>query len=58
MIFENQDPLAKAMAGGFQLPSMIEGGVSLGQYNRNIVINFALGAGNQFASLALPGDSA
>ena len=37
---------------------MIEGGVSFGQYNRIIGMNFAFGAGSQFASFALPGESA
>src|SRR5580704_5724921 len=46
------------MDGGFQLPSRIEGGVSLGQYSRIIGTNLALGAGSQLASFALPGESA
>ena len=45
------------MAGGFQVPSMIEGGVSFGQYSRIIGMNCAFGAGSQLASLALPGES-
>ena len=43
-------------AGGFQLPSMIEGGVSSGQYMRSIRTNLPAGAGSQFASLSAPGD--
>ena len=39
------------------MPSMSEGGVSLGQYNRSIRMNFPFGAGSQLASLALPGES-
>ena len=46
------------MAGGFHDPSMIDGGVSFGQYSRIIGMNFAFGAGSQLASLSLPGDSA
>ncbi len=49
---------AGRIAGGFHEPSMIDGGVSFGQYSRNIGMNFALGAGNQLASLSLPGESA
>ncbi len=37
---------------------MIEGGVSFGQYSRNIRMNGAFGAGSQLASFALPGESA
>jgi hypothetical protein len=37
---------------------MIDGGVSFGQYRRSIGMNFAFGAGSQFASFALPGESA
>src|SRR5262245_6510026 len=43
--------------GGFQVPSMIDGGVSWGQYSRIISTNFSFGAGSQLASLSLPGDS-
>ena len=46
------------MAGGFQLPSRIEGGVSFGQYRRIMGTNLVFGAGSQLASFALPGDSA
>src|SRR5215831_17102879 len=49
---------ATLIAGGFHVPSRIEGGVSFGQYSRSIGTNFAFGAGSQFASLAFPGDSA
>ena len=49
---------ASVMAGGFQVPSMMDGGVSFGQYRRSIGINCAFGAGSQLASLALPGESA
>jgi hypothetical protein len=45
-------------AGGSHVPSRIEGGVSFGQYKRNIGMNFAFGAGSQLASLSLPGESA
>src|SRR5262249_50013944 len=34
-----------------------EGGASFGQYMRNIAMNAPLGAGNQFASWSVPGDS-
>jgi hypothetical protein len=43
--------------GGDQVPLMIEGWVSLGQYMRSISWNLPLGAGSQFASLSAPGDS-
>lgn len=49
---------ASFTAGGFQVPSMIEGGVSFGQYRRIMGMNFAFGAGSQLASFALPGESA
>src|SRR5262252_1996107 len=49
---------ATLIPGGFHVPSRMEGGVSFGQYRRSIGINFALGAGSQFASLSFPGDSA
>src|SRR5262249_12271285 len=44
-------------AGGFQLPSRIDGGVSLGLYSRSARMNWPSGAGSQFGSLSLPGDS-
>src|SRR5262249_25509880 len=43
--------------GGFQVPSMIDGVVDLGQYMRFIATNGSLGAGSQFAYLSLPGGS-
>ena len=49
---------ATLTAGGFHVPSIIEGGVCLGQYSRIIGMNLAFGAGSQFASFALPGESA
>ena len=44
-------------SGGFHVPSRIDGGDSLGQYNRIISTNPPFGAGSQFGSLSLPGDS-
>ena len=44
-------------SGGFHVPSRIDGGVSLGQYSRIISTNPPFGAGSQFDSLSLPGDS-
>src|SRR5580704_6120144 len=52
-----EDYFDSFMAGGFQLPSMIEGGVSFGQYRRSMGMNLAFGAGSQLASFALPGES-
>ena len=49
---------ASLMAGGFQVPSMMDGGVSFGQYRRIMGTNLAFGAGSQLASFALPGESA
>ena len=49
--------LALTTCGTFQLPSMIEGGVSFGQYIRSIRTKSPFGAGSQFASLSAPGDS-
>jgi hypothetical protein len=46
------------IAGGFHEPSRMVGGVSVGQYSRNMGMNFPFGAGNQLASLSGPGDSA
>src|SRR5580704_7163844 len=46
------------MAGGVHVPSMMDGGVSFGQYSRSIGMNLALGAGSQLASFAFPGESA
>ena len=45
------------ICGGIQLPFRIDGSFSFGQYIRSIGRNAPLGAGNQFASLSLPGDS-
>ena len=47
---------ALTTAGIFQVPSMMDGGFSRGQYIRSIRTNLSFGAGSQFASLALPGD--
>ncbi len=44
------------MTGTSHVPSIIDGGVALGQYIRSIGTNAPLGAGNQLASLSLPGD--
>jgi hypothetical protein len=44
-------------AGGFQLPSMIDGVSSFGQYIRNVILNPLSGAGSQFVSLSAPGES-
>ena len=49
--------LALIAAGGVQVPSMIEGGLSSGQYMRIIRMNLPAGAGSQFASLSAPGES-
>src|SRR5262245_2836376 len=43
--------------GGVQLPSRIDGALSLGQYMRSIGMNSPFGAGSQLASLSAPGDS-
>ena len=43
---------------GSTIPSMIDGGVSFGQYSRSMGMNLAFGAGSQLASFALPGESA
>ena len=55
---EGPDYPAALIAGGFQVPSIIDGGVSVGQYSRSIGMNLAFGAGSQLASFALPGGSA
>ena len=45
------------IGGGFQVPSRMEGGVSFGQYRRNIGMNLPLCVvGSQLASLAAPGE--
>ena len=43
--------------GTFQLPSMIEGACSFGQYRRIISTKSPFGAGSQLALSRLPGDS-
>lgn len=43
--------------GGVQLPSRIDGAFSLGQYMRIMGMNSPSGAGSQFDSLFLPGES-
>ena len=46
------------LTGGiFHEPLMIDGLFSLGQYKRNIRMNFPSGAGSQFDSLSGPGES-
>jgi len=44
-------------SGSFHEPSSREGGFSFGQYNRMIRTKGPAGAGSQFPSLALPGES-
>ena len=44
-------------AGGFHVPSTIDGGVSVGQYMRIVTLNSPAGAGSQFASLSVPGEA-
>src|SRR6476660_4339285 len=51
------EPDCFSTAGGFHEPSRIDGGVSLGQYMRNIRMNLPVGAGSQFDSLFAPGDA-
>src|SRR6185437_6185667 len=51
------EPDCFSTAGGFHEPSRIEGGLSLGQYMRNIRMNLPVGAGSQFDSLFAPGDA-
>jgi hypothetical protein len=49
-----------AIPGGCHVPDpggKIEGGVSLGQYRRITRKMVSLGAGNQLASFAVPGES-
>ena len=49
---------ATFLTGGiFQDPLRIEGLFSFGQYIRNIRINLPSGAGSQFDSLSVPGES-
>jgi hypothetical protein len=47
---------ALTTGGGFHEPLMIEGDVSFGQYIRIMGRKSPFGAGNQLASLSLPGD--
>jgi hypothetical protein len=51
------EPDCFSTAGGFHEPSRIEGGLSLGQYKRNIKMNLPVEAGSQFDSLFAPGDA-
>jgi hypothetical protein len=44
-------------AGGVHVPSRIEGSLSFGQYIRSIRTNLPVGAGSQFDSLSVPGES-
>ena len=55
---ESRAYCARVAADGVQLPSRIDGGVDVGQYKRITKTNFPFGAGSQFASFALPGESA
>src|SRR5437660_11030099 len=43
------------VAGGVLVPLLSDGDCSLGQYMRNIKMNFPAGAGSQFDSLSAPG---
>ena len=43
--------------GGTQLPLMIDGLLSSGQYKRNIKMNLSAGDGSQLDSLSTPGNS-
>jgi hypothetical protein len=52
------DQSTRFAPGGAQVPSTIEGGVLVGQYIRITKVNFPFGAGSQFASFAVPGESA
>ena len=47
----------RVTAEGFQLPSIIDGFLSLGQYIRSVRLKSPSAAGSQFASLSLPGES-
>jgi len=44
-------------AGGLQLPSVIDGAFSSGQYMRSVMLKSPSAAGSQLPSLSLPGDS-
>src|SRR5215475_12838502 len=48
---------ASLTSAGFHVPSRMDGGFSLGQYNRIISTKASAGAGSQLASLSLPGES-
>jgi hypothetical protein len=48
---------AFSTGGGVHVPLRIEGLPSLGQYMRSIAMKSPFGAGSQFASWSLPGDS-
>ena len=49
---------ATFLTGGIvQVPSMIDGLLSSGQYIRSIRMNLPAGAGSQFDSLSAPGES-
>lgn len=54
-IQDNQ--IAFLAAGIVHVPLMIDGSVSVGQYIRSIRMNSPAGAGSQFDSLSLPGES-
>lgn len=46
------------LTGGIvQVPSMIDGLLSFGQYIRSMRMNLPAGAGSQFDSLSVPGES-
>ena len=49
--------LTRLTAGGAQLPSRMEGGVSFGQYMRIVRLKWPFGTGSQLASWSFPGDS-
>src|SRR5690349_6924327 len=52
------DRSATFLTGGIvQVPSMIDGLLSFGQYIRSMRMNLPAGAGSQFASLSAPGES-
>jgi hypothetical protein len=48
---------ASVTAGGFHEPLRIVGSFSFGQYIRIVRLNSPSGAGSQFCSLSLPGES-
>jgi len=50
--------LTRRAPGGFQLPSRIDGALSVGQYIRMVMLKLPLaGAGSQLASRSFPGES-